>query len=181
MENNAPFPRHPKILVYILAIEKLMHQTSNLLLHLPIQDHVIPARVLHLLIQGFAPDPVPIVNIYRFIPRRWWDLPCPDRRYQVVCFPIVGHDGLFCRWLFEYVLIHAVADVHDVDEEVLSAPFVNVLGEGTRLGDAGGRAKIAGTEDGLIYYVESRGRVSGKGECEEVDCIRATHQLFVPI
>lgn len=175
MKNNPPFPRHPKILVYILTIKELMHQTRNLRLHLLVQNHIIPTRVLHLLIQGFAPDPVPIVNIHPFIPRRWWDLPYPNRRYQVVCFPIVGHDCLSFRWLFEYVLIKSVADVHDVDDEVLGAPFVDVLGEGTRLGDAGGRAEISSTEDGLIYYVESRGRMAGKGEWEEVDCVHMSY------
>lgn len=79
MENYPPFPGNPKILINFPTVEELVHQARNMLLHVFIQDHIVPARILDLLIQGFAPEPVPIVNVNPLVPWRRRNLPFSNR------------------------------------------------------------------------------------------------------
>lgn len=169
MKNDPSLPRHTKVFVYSLAIKELMHQLCNLLLHLLIQNNIIPTRILHLLIQHFTPDPIPVVHINPLIPQRRRDLPFPNRLDQFIRLPISRHYRLPFRWFFEYVLHGIPADTHDIDDEVLVAPFVEIFRECAGFGERGWLEEIARAEDGFVDYVEGRGCVAGEGEGEEID------------
>ena len=170
MENYPPLPGNPKILVDFPAVEEFVHQARNLLFHVFIQDHIIPARILDLFIQGFAPEPVPIVNINPLVPWRRWDLPFPNRFDQLIRLPVTRHDRLPLRWLFEDVLHGRVIDLHDIDNEIFVAPLVEIFGKGARFANGRGPNKIACAKDGFVDYIEGGGCVAGKGESEEIDC-----------
>ena len=84
MKNNPSLPRNPKVLVDIPTIEEFMHQTRDLLLLPLVQDHVIPTRILHLLIQGFTPEPIPVIDIHPLVPRWRRNLPFTNRPDQLI-------------------------------------------------------------------------------------------------
>ena len=60
--------------------------------------------------------------------------------------------------------------VHDIDDEVLIPPFVEIFGECSGFAEGGGGVEIASTEDGFVDYVERGGCVAGEGKCEEINC-----------
>lgn len=66
-----------------------------------------------------------------------------------------------------------VASMHDIDEEVLFTPFVEVFGERAGLAE-GGAEDVARAEDGFVDYVEGGGCVAGECKCEEVNCENMT-------
>ena len=50
MEYDATFPGDPEVFIYVLAVEEFMHEICDCLLHLFIQNHIIPACFLDLFV-----------------------------------------------------------------------------------------------------------------------------------
>ena len=147
MKYNPSLPRHPKILVDVPTIEELMHQTCDLLLHPLVQDHIVPTGILHLLIQSFTPKPIAVIDIHPLVPWWRWNLPLSNSSDQLVRLPVTRHDRLLSCRLFEYVLHLVIPDMHNVDDKVFLAPFVDVLGESARLAEGVGAVEVACSEN----------------------------------
>ena len=50
VEDNASLPGNTKVFVNIFAVKKLLHQLGQGLLHVLIQDHVVPICLLYLIV-----------------------------------------------------------------------------------------------------------------------------------
>ena len=179
MKDNPSLPRHPKVLVDVPTIEELMHQPRDLLFHLLVQDHIVPTCILHLLIQCFTPEPIAIIDIHPLVPWWRWDLPFPNCPDKLIRLAITRHDRLRSRRFFEYVLHLIVPNLHDIDNEVLLAPFVEVFGESTGLAECVRAVEVACSENRFINNVESGSCVASEGEGEEVYCDGNTISLTV--
>lgn len=145
-----------------------MHQARNRLLHILIQDHIIPIGLLNFIIQQPTHLPVPIVHIHILVIR-----PRADCSNQIVRHAIAGHDRLALGRLFQDVLQLLVPHRDNVDDEVLHAPFVIVFGEGASLdqlvGDTAAgitSVEVAVALDGFVDDVEFGGGIASSSELE---------------
>lgn len=173
MKDHTPLPRNSEILIDVLTIKELVHQICDRLLHVIVQDHILPPRFYNLIIQRPTHLPEAIIHIYVLIIRL---LPLPHRSNQGVCNAIPGHYIFTLCWLFQDILQLGVAHLYYVHNEVLEAPFVVVFGKGTTIDElVGGTAtavacvKVPEALDRLVGDVEVSGCIAAGGELEKGD------------
>lgn len=173
VEDDAPLPRHTKILVDVFTIEESVHEFGDCLLHILIQDNILPCRFLNLLIQvpTLLPEPA-IVDIDEFLILRL--LPVSHGSNEFVGNAVACHDGLPLSGLFQYVLELLEPHLHDINDEKFSAPFIEVFGEASGFDELvwDTTSSVAGVEvavalDGFIDDVELGGGMASSSELEE--------------
>lgn len=117
-------PRNTKLIVDILAIEELPTDFGQSLLHLGIQNDIIPAALLNRLPELGTLGPVAIVDVDG---RLLFGEPGSNGAQKGIGDSRVAECGFIADRASEHVLDLTVADGHVVEDEVIRVPLVVVL------------------------------------------------------
>ena len=67
VEDQAAFPRHAELAILGLRVKEAEHSTCQRLLHLVVQDDVVPLRLLDLVVETPAAAPVAVIHQNRVL------------------------------------------------------------------------------------------------------------------
>lgn len=174
MEHQTSLPRHSKVIVNLLAVEELLTDLCEILLHVFIKDDLVPCRLLNLLIQLSVLVPVTVIHV--------------DPRLLLVKYvscgfeKLVGEAGVGVGTLlvptrfFQNVLENSVAEldvVHDeelVSELVVVSGVVDDLAQVSRASFSGVRRHVPSpSADAVILEVDLVEGIAEVGKADEVD------------
>lgn len=127
--DDATLPWDLQLFVCLSAVEKVLHVSTQGLLHVFVEDHVVPAGLLHGIVQLSTLLPITLIKHPDFVVQLY--TPLCSISDQLVYLVRIARKNVVV--LDHRVVARAISTLSDVQYDLLVFPFVHELAKGENL------------------------------------------------